>query len=615
MIESEQQLIEAAKNGDRFTGTTPDQVVRAEVLRELLLGRHGDLHPRGLRLEGVRIEGTLDLDSAKAVVGMLFTDCVFDGPILAYDAEIPHLMIIGGQLAGLNAGAVRVRRELYLRDGVRIAGGDDAVIRLHAAHIGGDLDLEGVEVTCTTGSAVKADRLRVDGSMFVRGGTRITGHSELGAINMVGAHVGGNLELNDVQVHNNAGPAWDCEDLRVDGGVSAGGNARFAGHGRFGAIDLLNGRISKYLSLNGEVEVTNSDGSALRLNGIDVTGSVFFRDGIRLSGEGGRGAIDLIGATVHQEIEFKDVRITNTTGPALCMVRARVEVGVYLQKRVEFSGNDASGTVLLRDTHVGGAFGIRNADADVRIATGSGVVLDLRNTAVGTTVHLPPGLVCPENGTRTTCENKRTVRLDEFTYGNLGEGMDWRQWLHLIRCHTPAYHASAYQRLAAVERAAGHDGTVRRILMAQQTDLRRRNPDALSNRLTRLFHWLWGVLAGYGYQARRTALALVLVLATAGVLGWWAGQISTRPGHLAAERVTASTSATGVPCSTVELVGLGLDRGLPLAMTGMRTRCDLDTGTGWGQAFTAAIWLVQLAVWGLATLALAGYTNLVRKPG
>ena len=50
-------------------------------------------------------------------------------------------------------------------------------------------------------------------------------------------------------------------------------------------------------------------------------------------------------------------------------------------------------------------------------------------------------------------------------------------------------------------------------------------------------------------------------------------------------------------------------------MTGMRARCDLDTAARAGQAFTAAIWLVQLAVWGLATLALAGYTNLVRKPG
>ncbi|WP_223165726.1 hypothetical protein, partial [Lentzea indica] len=86
-------------------------------------------------------------------------------------------------------------------------------------------------------------------------------------------------------------------------------------------------------------------------------------------------------------------------------------------------------------------------------------------------------------------------------------------------------------------------------------------------------------------------------------------------GHLAAERVTSSAAAAGVPCSTMELVGLGLDRGLPLGTTGMRARCDLDTAARAGQAFTAAIWLVQIAVWGLATLALAGYTNLVRKPG
>jgi hypothetical protein len=122
----------------------------------------------------------------------------------------------------------------------------------------------------------------------------------------------------------------------------------------------------------------------------------------------------------------------------------------------------------------------------------------------------------------------------------------------------------------------------------------------------------FGALAGYGYRARRTAAALLLVLVVAGAIGWWAGQVPTRPGHLAAERVT---TAAGTPCSTVELIGLGLDRGLPLAMTGMRARCDLDSASKKGQAFTAAIWLVQLAVWGLATLALAGYTNLVRKPG
>ena len=46
----------------------------------------------------------------------------------------------------------------------------------------------------------------------------------------------------------------------------------------------------------------------------------------------------------------------------------------------------------------------------------------------------------------------------------------------------------------------------------------------------------------------------------------------------------------------------------------LRARCDLDTATTWGQAFTVAIWLVQAAVWGLATR-LAGYTGLIRKTG
>ena len=32
-----------------------------------------------------------------------------------------------------------------------------------------------------------------------------------------------------------------------------------------------------------------------------------------------------------------------------------------------------------------------------------------------------------------------------------------------------------------------------------------------------------------------------------------------------------------------------------------------------GQVFTVLLWVVQAAVWGLATLALAGYTGLVRK--
>lgn len=63
----------------------------------------------------------------------------------------------------------------------------------------------------------------------------------------------------------------------------------------------------------------------------------------------------------------------------------------------------------------------------------------------------------------------------------------------------------------------------------------------------------------------------------------------------------------------MELIGLGIDRGLPLGSTGIRTRCDLETESATGQWFTLGIWLLQASTWALATLVVAGYTGLIRK--
>jgi hypothetical protein len=195
--------------------------------------------------------------------------------------------------------------------------------------------------------------------------------------------------------------------------------------------------------------------------------------------------------------------------------------------------------------------------------------------------------------------------------------MSWRQWLHLLVHHTPAYGPQPFQQLAATERTAGHDNNAREVLITQQHDFRRRTPHALGSRLARWRHALWGWLGRYGYRAHRLVLALGVVLGLAAGLGLVAGHVTTHPGHHAAERVpplTAKPDAPGASCSPVELIGLGIDRGLPLGATGLRARCDLDTATGWGQTCTVAIWGLQALVWGLAPLAIAAYTGLVRKP-
>lgn len=71
MLECSQLSIERLSASD-----DPEHIVRAELLRELLLKRcDTPQDPRGLRLRSARITGTLDLDHIEAAVGLELRDC------------------------------------------------------------------------------------------------------------------------------------------------------------------------------------------------------------------------------------------------------------------------------------------------------------------------------------------------------------------------------------------------------------------------------------------------------------------------------------------------------------------------------------------------------------
>jgi hypothetical protein len=103
LSEREQNLVRAARRGDGVdcdaltmgelaTTEDPARVVRAELLRELLLGRRGDLDPCGVRLSGARITGDLDLSHVHAHVLLRLNKCVLDGPCRAISAM--HVFLI-----------------------------------------------------------------------------------------------------------------------------------------------------------------------------------------------------------------------------------------------------------------------------------------------------------------------------------------------------------------------------------------------------------------------------------------------------------------------------------------------------------------------------------------
>ena len=177
MTEFEERLIGAAQRGEPLVCPKSAPAVRAELIRELLLGRHGELDPRGVQIEGARIKGSLDLDNVTATVGLYLTDCTVDEPIGARDAHLRDLVLNGGRCAGLQADGVHIERDLYLRGGLQVDGDQkDGLIRLVGGHIGGDLSLGKVALTNAAGPAIDANRLRVDGCVFARRRVRIAGH-------------------------------------------------------------------------------------------------------------------------------------------------------------------------------------------------------------------------------------------------------------------------------------------------------------------------------------------------------------------------------------------------------------------------------------------------------
>lgn len=571
----EQQVIDAARRGDWVepadyvpmeelkSTDDPGRQVRAALIRELLMGRRSDLDPRGVRIRRVRVVGQLDLDHVTTVTGLVLVECALGDGVTCAQAQLPNLSLSGSHLSRLDAENMRTDGNMDLNNVVVIGtAGEQGLMRLVRAHIGGDLYLHSATVTksllplrfaLNDGAALNADDLHIEGSVFLVNAT-VSGTGDLAAVRLLNAHIGGQLVLEHAKITNSSGPGLAADNLRT--------------------------------------------GGSMLLSGTTVAGA------------SSRGAVRLDGAHIGGPLELNNTAVVNDTGPSLAANGVHADRGIFIWRDTTLRG-----TVQLTGARIAGPLHL-----NVDVVAKHGPLIRLSDTQVTGVLNMPASVVCPharEKTGRDGCSRGDRIMWVQGLIFPALENVSWREWLHLLMHHTREYLPQPYQQLAAVERASGHDNNARQVLIAQQEDLRRRAPDALGGWIAWTRHWLWGRLGQYGYRAHRLFIALAIVLTLAAGLSYAAGQVPTRPGHHAAERVpllTATTNTSGTPCSTAELIGVGIDRGLPLGATGLRARCDLDTGTRWGQAFTYVIWALQALVWALATLAIAAYTGLIRKP-
>ena len=576
-----------------------------------------------LSAEGIQVGADMLLTGTRCSGSVVLNAADIGGTLDFTEAEL------GGSGSGrrriaLSAENLAVGKNMYTRK-VRSSG----QFYLFGAHVSGQLTCTNGVFSNPDGEAFNGEQLVVGSYMFLRG------VKCAGQVRLFGARVGAQLDCEHATFENPDDVAVFADRLVVDADLA------FRNVSCSGQVSLNSARIGGILDCSvlrsgrsGEdPDPTGSDDfriTALSADRIVTTGAIRLVDLVAEEG------VLLADARIGGELECAGADLRSTSGPALNAERATVSGPVYLNREFTAVGSGAGGAVRFLAAELRNQLNCRGAV--LRNATGPALVAD--RLQVGGDALLDDGFTAEGDGPRATIRlTGASIRghlyyddtsvtnhtgpthewhLDGLTYaGAPRSGAPEKQrdaWLDVLRNHTPEYSAQPYQHLAAAFRSQGHDGDVRAILMRQRRDQIERG--ALTHRTDRFWARLTGTLLGYGYQPWRALLCLVGLLAASVILtASLAGQNAlTHPVQQQAPAARLTVDGPLPPCSTIEVIGVGLDLGTPfLPDTSTASSSCQIAGTSMGAALAVSRWVLQLGAWALAALFVAGFTGIVRK--
>ncbi|WP_406690168.1 hypothetical protein REH65_30275 [Saccharopolyspora sp. ID03-671] len=358
------------------------------------------------------------------------------------------------------------------------------------------------------------------------------------------------------------------------------------------SLNLVGANISGQVNAT-RARLDSSTRPAVNAERITVGNGLFLIDVIGRS-ISSRGALCLLGATITGPLELDKAQLRATDGPAINADWLTVKGSLFLNEGFTAGSDCERGTVRLQGMSLTGQLNLN--ESSVMNSSAEGPALVLIGAQVGSDLVLPMH-VLSNGGNRTVLAN-----LNGLQYPFVPRGSTHREWLKLLSHHSPAYAAQPYQQLASAHRAAGHEREARDILIAQQRDFRRRGRPVGRGR--RILHLASGAFIGHGHRPFRALGYLAGVCLLAGITSLAASALG----------VAIRPAPPGGRCSPAEVFGLAADTALPLLKMGGAKHCEFATTTQLGQAFFAGGYVLHMLGWAFATLFVAGYTGLVRKP-
>jgi hypothetical protein len=370
--ELEKEMLGRAKTGRRVAGEGPldpnsmrkegyDRSIRAEVLSHLLAAEQWQVHPKGVWLQGVRIEGQLDLESATLRCPLHLENCYLDndGPVVLNYATASVLVLTGCRLAGLEASTLVVTRKLDLT-GTVFTG----PVSLGDANIAGLLSMTGAQLKGADGNgdALIAGGIKVGGSVYLDSADGQGTFTAAGAVRLGGAVITGHFGMRGAHLTH----------------VGKDGNVLTANGKRIGNVQTDGGVV---LTVSG-----TKVGNVLTADGIKVGGSVFLDSA---DGQGiftAAGAVRLAGADITGQFSMRGAQLNGADSEGDALIADGIKVGddVHLESapgQGTFTAFTAAGAVRFPGADITGVFNmggaqLTHADGDGYALTAFGVKVD-----------------------------------------------------------------------------------------------------------------------------------------------------------------------------------------------------------------------------------------------
>lgn len=521
----------------------------------------GNLSMSNLRVKG-RIYGT----NLSAKGGLDFRGGEASGLDLQYATIGLDLLIGRAKLEAiapgfaLSLGFAKIQGSIFADEVLSCRGGID----LNNCTVGGTIYLRDAMLDGAGNAALRAGFVKVGNNLV------IAASSVTKQIYLDKAAIEGSLDLTKTHIDSNGGTALSAIGVTIRGNLRLGNGFESNGSVRLDRANIFGDAFF------GDCKISCAS-DALSMQAVTLTGDLFagftFTLGCNWSGTSFTGSVDLSRATIAGDVDLSQATFDKSEDEvALRMNRTRI-----------------GGTLLLVDEF--------RATGDV----------DLRNAQIAA-IHQD----------HLNLPGASTMILDGLQYDVL-RPLEVDQRLSWIAAHSAAAATPSwqpYEQLAKTFKQQGIERGARRAMMAKERAIADATPDRGRRWLLRLFGWSMG----YGYKPQRALYAAPVLIAILAAVFLTGGRQLMVPTNDVARKELAEKGKLPDGYPPFNSIVYPIDVLLPIVSLQQKdfwrpnAEATCSRGPGdCGSLLRIALWFYIAAGWIITTLAVAGFTGLIRR--